>query len=79
MEHNLGKITTCSKTKRRSVELKRCSAHKKTPFRFVETASCQSNMIQSIKNDEDLLSFIHNKVENITVEIVTNYNNSMTV
>ena len=37
------------------------------------------NMIQSIKNDEDLLSFIHNKVENITVEIVTNYNNSMTV
>lgn len=36
------------KTKWRSVELKRCSAHKKTPFRFVETASCQSNIIQSI-------------------------------
>lgn len=36
------------KTKWRLVELKRCFAHKKTPFRFVETASCQSNMIQSI-------------------------------
>ena len=37
------------------------------------------NMIQSIKNDEDLFSFIHNKVEKITVEIVTNYNRSLTV
>lgn len=36
------------KTKRRSVEVKRCSAYKKTPFRFVETASCPSNIIQSI-------------------------------
>ena len=36
------------------------------------------SMIQSISTDEDLLQFIHTKVENICIETVSNYNGSMT-
>lgn len=35
-------------------------------------------MLQSIITDEDLLAYIHNKVENTCLEAVTNYNGSMT-
>ena len=36
-------------------------------------------MIYSINNDEDLVQYIHNKVENTCIEAITNYNSSMTV
>lgn len=33
----------------------------------------------SINDDEQLLQYIHNKVQNTCIEIVTNYNSSMTI
>ena len=35
------------------------------------------NMTQSISTDEDLVSYIHAKVENVCIEAVSNYNGSM--
>ena len=36
-------------------------------------------MLYSISDDEDLVQYIHNKVENTCIEAITNYNSSMTV
>ena len=35
-------------------------------------------MLYSISDDEDLVQYIHNKVENTCIEAITNYNSSMT-
>ena len=35
-------------------------------------------MLYSINDDEDLVQYIHNKVENTCIEAITNYNSSMT-